>query len=392
MGGEMKYPKVLDEVTTLQMALKGMSIARYGDGELRLATGSTSISQRVTSKSLQAELLQVLRNDLSNCLVCIPRLGDDLPEHKRISWSRYAIPMYTALYTSTVYGSSFITRPDSAPHIDKPEYWETVKDLWRGKRVVLVRGDDHSLLPSMMQEAASLREVMGTHHNSYEHLDRIEKEIGITDERILICLGAAATCLAYRLAKKGMHALDVGHIGLFIRNAGAFHYTLGDLISPEHRKLMLQLNGRSDFGKGGAAHATEVLSFADAIKPATLLDYGCGDMSLTVAVKGRYRLAAYDPGIPGREGTPKPGELVTCIDVLPYVEWDKLQTVLTHIRCLSTKGVYFVIPLTPKIDSKVPVLERPADWWRETLADAHFTIDKSIVVNNILIAWTHRNA
>jgi hypothetical protein len=87
----------------------------------------------------------------------------------------------------------------------------------------------------MLSEAASLRVVNGMRQHTYQIIDRFEEEIGKPSGPVLMCLGATATVLAERLAKKGVHALDLGHIGMFWRHAGIYRYQLDDLTSPAYR-------------------------------------------------------------------------------------------------------------------------------------------------------------
>lgn len=218
----MIYPKVMDEFATLEAAIRGKSLARYGDGELRLAVGADSVSQRERSPELRRELMMILKDPDERCLVCIPNIDSATP--KKVNWERYARVQYVRLYDpKKTYGSAFITRPDSAPWIDTPGYWSRVKDLWKGKTVVLVTGNDKSLSLDLLKDAKSVRLIRGPETNAYSSLSKIESQIGRTKEPILICLGAAATCLAWRLAKKGMHGLDLGHIGMMMRHQGKWH-------------------------------------------------------------------------------------------------------------------------------------------------------------------------
>lgn len=206
----------MDEDTTLKVALAGRSISRFGDGELRLAVGGKAVSQ-VALPKLRKELCNLLREQTA-ALVCVPRISHThTPRDKVVLWSKYATGKYTTLFGKKQFGSAFITRPDSAPWIDRPDYWKLVRDLWLGRDIVLVVGSDRSLREDMMTEARSIRMVHGSYHDSYECIDRIEEEIGTPSGPVILCLGATATILAERLARKNVHALDLGHIGMFMR-------------------------------------------------------------------------------------------------------------------------------------------------------------------------------
>lgn len=211
----MRYPDVMSEDETLDAALRGTSIARYGDGELRLCAGGVSRSQCRDEKMIE-ELVDILRFP-SDALVCIPNIR---PSPRVRNWRPYLDEKYVGLYKLLCYGSAFISRPDSAPWIDRPDYWQKIRSLWTNENVTLVWEDtmtkDLSLTPYMLKGAKSVRDVRGPAVNAYAEIDRIEREIGSPDGTVLLCLGATATILAVRLAARGVHAVDVGHVGTFM--------------------------------------------------------------------------------------------------------------------------------------------------------------------------------
>ena len=209
---------IIGEFETLDALIAGASIARFGDGELRLAMGG-SLGHQIANKRLREELLHILNNK-TKCLVGVPHVHPDSP--RKDNWRNYVDGEYRALYSVTKqYHSSFITRPDSAPWIDTPEYWAKIPFLWEGKNVVIVRGETSrkSFQEKHMTGATSVREVLGPAEHAYEHIDRIEAECAGADVAI-IGLGATATSLAWRLAEKGQQALDLGHMGLFMKRRG----------------------------------------------------------------------------------------------------------------------------------------------------------------------------
>lgn len=210
----MNYPETMTERATLDYAINGGSIARLGDGELRIVLGGRAKSQ-AHDYNLARELRHILQGKGNAALPCIPNLRNGTP--KMWFWHTYEKPKFVGLYTGGPYGSTWVTRGDDAPHINTKEYWEAVARLWKGKDVTLVRGDDRSLTPELLAGARSIREVMGPHTDAYSQVDRIEQEIGSPMGPVLMCLGATATVLAERLARKGVHAVDVGHVGMFIK-------------------------------------------------------------------------------------------------------------------------------------------------------------------------------
>lgn len=210
------YPEVMSEDMTLAHAIRGRSIARFGDGEMRLMTGE-SIPYNKFDKKLQRELSIVAASN--HALPCIPNI---FRSHRK-AWLDYE--KYGFLFPLSIYGSQFINRPDSAPWTDTDEFRSQVRDLWEYQHATLVyspqSGNKASLTPSMMK-CASLRTVECKPKNAYDDIDEIEERIGTPTGPVVMCLGPTATVLAHRLARKGVWALDMGMIGIFInRNASS---------------------------------------------------------------------------------------------------------------------------------------------------------------------------
>lgn len=210
----------MDEFETLDLLLKGHSIARYGDGELRLALGQSVGHQKAIPKLVE-ELQYILKND-TKCLVGVPYISFESPKVR--TWEKYCAEKYFKLLEPRKkYHSAFITRPDSAPWIDTPEYWEKVQWLWRNRDVIVVCGSNKGFRPNEMKGVKSARFIWTLPQEAYQEIDRIEEEIGTdTSKVVLLACGATATVLAWRLAERGFQALDLGHISMFMRRRGLF--------------------------------------------------------------------------------------------------------------------------------------------------------------------------
>lgn len=208
----MIWPDVLDEDETLDCVLAGASLARFGDGEFNLARGGTCITQKQVAPI--AAVLKAILKFPGKCLIGIPRQGVG---PKAQFWARYDRPEVVKLLSPDVaYASAFVTRPDSAPWIDRPDYWLKLKSLWQGKKVTLVRGSWKSLTAEMLADAAEVREIICAAKNAYDDCGYILDKIG-EDKTVLLCLGPTATILALELSQRGAHAVDLGHIGMFLR-------------------------------------------------------------------------------------------------------------------------------------------------------------------------------
>lgn len=211
--------EVIREFETLDLLLQGNSIARFGDGELRLACGQ-SVGHQEATPELTKELCEILWEP-TKCLVGIPYV-DQISPLAHV-WYNYNLKKFTKLYNpEKQYYSAFISRPDSAPWIDSPEYWEKIKGLWQGKDIIAVGGSPKGFrMGELEQETNSVQFIQTLPEQAYSEIDNIEKEIGTdTSKVVLLAVGATATVLAHRLSKKGFQALDLGHLSMFMRRRG----------------------------------------------------------------------------------------------------------------------------------------------------------------------------
>ncbi len=207
----MTYPEVLDERSTLALVVSGRSIARYGDGEFKICHGEGAKAQ--SKDPLLTERMCAILQDSGDCLVGIPNIRSNTP--KAEFWGPY-MRFGNLLNPDRSYVSSFITRPDSAPWIDDPEYWAMVESLWVGQDVTLVRGSGKSLIAADLVGANSVTEIMGPRQHAWFEYDKLMEQIG-TPSRAILCLGPCATPMAVDLCAKGVHAIDFGHGGMFLR-------------------------------------------------------------------------------------------------------------------------------------------------------------------------------
>ena len=383
-----KYPTVLTELDTLELAIGGRSIARLGDGELRLALGGQAASQEPNEK-LAYELRQLVGTNHKSALVCIPPLTTDNPV--MWFWKTYTAPKWLALYQDNrMYGSTWITRPDCAPWIDTDEYWLKIRELWKNKNVTLVTGDEKSLTHDLMHDAATVRTIKGKRQHAYSEIDKIEEQIGKPSGPVLMCFGATATVLAERLAKKNVHAIDLGHLGMFLRRREK-KMRLDDVVTPEYAQQLSMLHGSKSWGTSGRHQAGTVAAFAKEIGARTILDYGCGRATLkpTLILQGhKYVVHEYDPGILEKAVMPEPADLVVATDVLEHIEKDRLKNVLHHLKTLAQKGMYLIISCRPAREilpdgRNAHLIVREPEWWTKTLTGEGFNIIRTKIQKGI---------
>lgn len=214
---------VLSEQGTLQYIKQyHCSIARYGDGEFKICIGNCAKSQKANI-NMAIELRQILQNKDLRLLTCIPRIYEprNWPTTKKaLFWKQFTKPTYTRLLNDNfVYGSSFITRPDSSGW-STPDFFAQVKSLWEGKRVLLVRGESVGFdkNESIFNMTQSVETILGPDRDAYKVINSLTQKIlerSNEETCIVISLGPTATALASRLSKLNRWALDLGHFGMF---------------------------------------------------------------------------------------------------------------------------------------------------------------------------------
>lgn len=211
----MNVPKVLSEVDTLEAAIAGKNLARFGDSEIKIMLGKSAIAQE-TNSEIAEELKSIIKSPNNNCLPCIPNMFNDLLPIKDF-WIPWRLGTLILCNPEIVYGSTWISRGDDAPWINSKEYWDRVKDIWRDKNIALITNSGQSLKKDYrFKEANSIKFIEAPSTSAYSEIDKLEAEaLKFEGEGpILLSLGATATVLANRLAIHNRHAIDLGHIGM----------------------------------------------------------------------------------------------------------------------------------------------------------------------------------
>lgn len=207
-----KYPKVLDEWATLKKLQEGLSIARFGDGELKMATGSEYIRERA-NRRMARELNEILTKPHEKCLVGIWPYNKKSP--KFASMVRHRERFKMVLSPNVKYVSSLISRPDSAPWIRTREYALEFQKLWSGKRIFLVAEETSSAARLLVNE--DVAHFVCPRYGAYSKIDAMESDaVGLEPGIAILACGPTATCLANRLTKHGIQAIDFGSSGSFI--------------------------------------------------------------------------------------------------------------------------------------------------------------------------------
>lgn len=206
---------------------RGMSIARYGDGEFNWVLGCEHASgYQTVSPELSIRLKEALTSTEPNLVIGVLKvLVDDsnMGLLAKSYWRKYKAQNMDAIASlldpARTYADSSITRPyiDLKDRSGASAEFENLKRIWAGRDILLVEGDESRLGVGndLFDAASSIRRVLCPSRNAFASynaimvatLDNVRES-----DLVLLALGPTATVLAYDLCRAGMQAVDIGHI------------------------------------------------------------------------------------------------------------------------------------------------------------------------------------
>ena len=139
---------------------------------------------------------------------------------------------------------------------------------------------------------------------------------------------------------------------------------LDHLASPEHRDKHERHHAKhAPYGTHAFRWAKMLAEMCDQHGLRSVLDYGAGKRTLAPALlelRPELSVAEYDPCVPEIADLPKRADLVVCVDVLIFVEEEKLDAVLNHLAELATKRLLVNVPFHPEHKLSQAAGKR---WW-----------------------------
>jgi len=139
-----------------------------------------------------------------------------------------------------------------------------------------------------------------------------------------------------------------------------------------------QIHATSEYGNTSVKNLRFLRPEIKLLRPASIIDYGCGQSQLLDLLELGYPVARYryDPAIPQYSKRPERSfELLLNIDVLEHIEEADLDEVLAEMRSLCRDAI--IIVDTKEAVAKLEdgrnahVTLRPHGWWRERIG-RHF--------------------
>lgn len=220
-----RAPRVLGSEATLRRVLgKGLSIARFGDGEFRIMRGG-GIGYQRPDRTLRRRLREVAHSNTPNCLVCLPDFFGDLSRFtaKAAALIRRILHLQRPWIAATfgharTYGDAYVSR-FYLDTLDRPAAERLLalwRAIWEGRDLLLVEGR-HSRFGAdsdLLANAKSVRRILCPARDAWDAYDDIlAATLRHAPGRLtLIALGPTATVLAHDLTRAGHQALDCGHL------------------------------------------------------------------------------------------------------------------------------------------------------------------------------------
>lgn len=224
-----RAPKVLSDEETINFILENkVSVARYGDGELRLMRGIDLEFQKY-DKELCKKLKSV--KTTKKCLVCIPCIFDKklfnnsiLVDDEYNYWNKFKSRrggLWNFYFRKNkILGDAFISRFYIRKRNKEsiPQYVISLKKIWDNRNIVFVEGEKSRLGVGndLFDNAKSVRRILCPAVDAYGHYEKIKDSIikhANKDDLIILALGPTATVLAYELSEN-LQCLDLGHIDI----------------------------------------------------------------------------------------------------------------------------------------------------------------------------------
>ncbi|HPS55496.1 MAG TPA: SP_1767 family glycosyltransferase [Sedimentisphaerales bacterium] len=221
--------KTIDE-TLEKILLENCSIARFGDGEFGVMTGSRIHFQNRSTKMAQ-RLKEVIASNNPNFLVALVDTFGTLENHLQPGkdfWRKWMSKkrqiVYSYLDMDRVYYNALFSRPyvifnKTDEHYNNCHiYFEKMKKIWADRDVVICEGEGtrFGLFNDLLGGAKSISRILCPARSAFDKYDEILSAFnGVSKEKlVLAALGPTATVLAYDLCNKGYQAIDIGHLDL----------------------------------------------------------------------------------------------------------------------------------------------------------------------------------
>ena len=142
------------------------------------------------------------------------------------------------------------------------------------------------------------------------------------------------------------------------------------MISDSYRAEQQRLHNNPRYGVASLTFAPIVIQLIRDNGWESVHDYGAGKRRLLDCFNEADLTVAYsasDPAFP-EYGSPRPADLVCCIDVLEHIEPEHLDAVLDDLRRITVKVGFFTIHTGAALKTlsdgrNAHLIQQPSSWW-----------------------------
>lgn len=214
MSNQLSFAETLEQIHANRL-----SIARFGDGEMRaMLAPDHALKFQSGSEEMSKDLKEVFTLDgyeQTPLMLALPHLF-----RGHAHWTKVWLDVWgrvkPLLSEHRKYGNAHVTRPIcfQSGGQNAVARW---RRLWDGKDVAIIagKGSRFDLEPALFDCAKSTKFVYSTPTNAYADLDRLLDVVSNDVKKDTVCiiaLGPAGTIAAAKLAREGYWALDIGHL------------------------------------------------------------------------------------------------------------------------------------------------------------------------------------
>lgn len=221
-----KAPQVASVEETIDMILKENSIARFGDGEIKLVAGRDISFQKATPFVVH-KLREVLSSDESGLMIGVAdifgnreRYSESSTEYWNNHLKKYRHIWYKYMIKDKQYYNASFTRQyiSLKDKNSSKEIFNKIRKIWDQKDIVIIEGSKSRLGVGndLLSNARSIRRIIGPSSQAFEKYDALlnsAKQMP-PDTLFLLAMGPCATALTYDLHKLGYRAIDIGHVDI----------------------------------------------------------------------------------------------------------------------------------------------------------------------------------
>ena len=228
--GTREIPTVKSAISLLEESIKrGLSVCRFGDGELELMCGKERPWFQKGSSELTKRLREVFSSRKSNVIIALANnfgnldcyTEDAAEEIRRYLYGDTRDDIMKYIDMSYTYYDAYVSRPYII-YKDKEhaaDVFRMLRRLWKNRSLLVVEGKNTRMGAGndLFSDAMSVRRIICPEVNAFgrykEIFDSVCRNVKYND-MVLISLGPTATVMAYDIAEKGIQAFDIGQIDI----------------------------------------------------------------------------------------------------------------------------------------------------------------------------------